>query len=229
MPIEVEAHEYEDSLGAAILAGGHSTRMGTDKALLQAWPGGPAVIEMVAARLVEAGLPPPLLVTNAPHRHAFLGLRMVADDLPGAGPLGGVFTALNHSPFRRVLVVACDMPLLNPDLVRYMASLPDDADAVVPRHSGESGRQRPEPLHAIYSHRCIEPIRRRLERGSLSIVGLLDELNVRYIEEAELRTFDPHLLSFRNINTPEEWAEYLRLVRSEMTSGPEHLESEGQR
>jgi molybdopterin-guanine dinucleotide biosynthesis protein A len=206
-------------VGAAILAGGHSTRMGTDKALLRAWPGGPAMIEMVAARLLEAGLPPALLVTNTPERYAFLGLRMVPDDLPGAGPLGGILTALVHSPLPRVLVVACDMPLLNPDLLRYMASLPDDADAIVPRHAGleDTAALRPEPLHAIYSRRCIEPIRRRLERrggkiplGSGSVVSLLGELNVKYVEEDELRAHDPYLLSFRNINTPQEWAEYLR-------------------
>jgi molybdopterin-guanine dinucleotide biosynthesis protein A len=222
MHTEVGAHEDEDLPGAAILVGGHSARMGTDKALLRADQRSPSMLEVIAARLAEAGLPSPLLVTNTPERYAFLGLRMVADDLPGAGPLGGVFTALNHSPFRRVLVVACDMPLLNPDLVRYMASLADDADAIVPRHTDEEGHQRPEPLHAIYSRRCIEPIRRRLERGSLSIVGLLDELSVRYIQEAELRAFDPHLLSFRNINTPQEWAEYLRLVRSISAPGPQH-------
>src|SRR5215210_1282457 len=99
-------------VGAVILAGGSSTRMGANKALLRAKPGGPTVVERVIARLTEAGLAPILHVTNTPEEYGFLDLPMVGDDVPAAGSLGGMLTALNHSACERTMIVACDMPWL---------------------------------------------------------------------------------------------------------------------
>jgi molybdenum cofactor guanylyltransferase len=191
--------------GTAILAGGLSTRMGSNKALLRPAPGGPTLVETVAARIAEAGLSSPLLVINTPEELAFLGLPMAPDEVTSAGPLGGILTALMRSGHARVLVVACDMPLLNPALLAYMASLPDTHDALVPRWTDPGGVQRFETLHAVYSRRCIEPIRKRIEAGRLKAASLLDDLSVRYLEEDELRPLDPGLASFRNVNTPEDW------------------------
>src|SRR6476469_2588830 len=114
--------------GGVILAGGRSTRMGASKALLRIRPQDPTLIELVAARLKEAGLWPPLLVTNTPDEYAFLGLPTVSDEVPGAGPLGGILTGLIRSPGERIFVVGCDMPLLNPSLIKYMAQLTDTTD-----------------------------------------------------------------------------------------------------
>jgi molybdopterin-guanine dinucleotide biosynthesis protein A len=194
---------------SAILAGGRSTRMGTDKALLRLHPGGATVIETVASRLTEAGLPPALIVTDTPGRYVRLGIRGVTDVVPGAGALGGILTALTHSPEELTLIVACDMPLLNPALLRYIASLPFDADAFVPRWTAEDGSPRVEPLHAVYSGRCLEPIRARIAAGKLKVTDALADLDVRFIEETDLRRFDPTLSSFRNVNTPQEWADLL--------------------
>jgi molybdopterin-guanine dinucleotide biosynthesis protein A len=163
------------------------------------------MIETVVARLREAGLAPDLLVTNTPAAFAFLDLPMQPDEKPGAGPLGGIYTALVRLPCERALVVGCDMPLLSPGLLRYMAGLPDDAGALVPRWTDAEGYAHVETLHAIYSRRCLEPVRRRIEAGRLKVRALLDEVSVRYLDEAELRRYDPELESFRNANTPEEW------------------------
>ena len=200
----------EKQTGAIILAGGRSTRMGTNKALLRLSPGGDTVIERVVSRLGEAGLAPDLLITNTPLEYAFLGLPMVPDDVPGAGPLGGILTALNHSTCERVLVVACDMPMLNPMLLRYMASLPNDYDALIPRRTGVSERERLETLHAIYSRRCIGPIGERIRAGELKVAALAEDIRVRYLDEEEMRRYDPGLQSFRNVNTPEDWEELAR-------------------
>src|SRR5438874_9473550 len=102
-----------EQVGAAILAGGQSKRMGANKALMRLKEGGPTVIEMVVARLAEAGLRAPMLVTNNPEEYRFLGLESVRDDIEGAGALGGILTALRHSISNKVFVVACDMPLLS--------------------------------------------------------------------------------------------------------------------
>jgi molybdopterin-guanine dinucleotide biosynthesis protein A len=196
--------------GVIILAGGRSTRMGTNKALLRLSPGGHTIIERVVSRLGEAGLAPDLLITNTPREYAFLGVPMVPDDLPGAGPLGGILTALNHSPCERVLVVACDMPMLNPLLLRYMASLPGDYDALIPRWADVLGRETLETLHAIYSRRCIGPIGERIRAGELKVAALAENIRVRYLNEGEMRRYDSELQSFRNVNTPEDWEELAR-------------------
>ncbi len=181
--------------------------MGANKALLRAYPGGPTLIETVAARLAEAGLAPTLLVTNTPEEYAFLGLPFSRDEVPGAGTLGGILTALVHSTYPHNLVVACDMPSLNPDLLRYMAELAGSSDAVVPRRQGPDGQYHREPLHAIYSRNCIAPILKQIEAGQLRVTDLLDRVMVRWVQEEEIRRYDPSLLSFRNVNTPEEWIE----------------------
>jgi molybdopterin-guanine dinucleotide biosynthesis protein A len=196
--------ESRERTGAIILAGGRSTRMGSNKALLRLHPGGPTLIASVVARLREADLPPTLLVTNTPQDYAFLGIQTVPDDIEGTGALGGIFTALSHSPYERNLIVACDMPLLNPTLLRHMTSLPNDNDAIVPRWTGQEGRLQVETLHAIYSMRCMEPIHKRIAEGKLKVADLLNDISVCYLEEPELRRYDPHLNSFRNINTPGE-------------------------
>lgn len=186
--------------------------MGGNKALLRVRPGGPTLIETVAARLAEAGLGPSLVVTNTPEEYTFLSLPMVSDEVPGAGPLGGILAGLAHSSTERVFVAGCDMPLLSPPLIRYMVSLPDDAGVIIPSWTSKDGRQQVETLHALYSRRCIEPIRRRIAAGRLKAADLLEDVSVRYVPEEELRRFDPDLNSFRNVNTPEEWQELLNIV-----------------
>lgn len=195
-----------EQTGSAVLAGGRSSRMGTDKALMPLVAGGPLMIEVVVARLEEAGLDAPLLVTNNPDAYSFLGLATARDDLPGAGPLGGIFTALSRAQQGRVLVVACDMPLLSPPLLRYMAQLPDDSDAVIPRWRDDEGRERVEPLHAIYSRRCLGPLREQIEAGHLKAGDFASRIAARFLSGKEMRSYDPQLRSFLNVNTPEEWA-----------------------
>jgi molybdopterin-guanine dinucleotide biosynthesis protein A len=193
------------NIQAAILAGGVSRRMGTDKALLRAEAGGPTLIEAVLSRLQRAGFNEPLLITGTPESYSFLGLRAVPDEVPGAGPLAGILSALLQAGSPRVLIVACDMPLLNPDLLRHMAGIPEDYGVLVPRWIDQAGNARIEPLHAIYTARCIDPIKRRLATGRRQVFGLYDDVSVRYIEESEMRLLDPRLESICNVNTPEEW------------------------
>jgi molybdopterin-guanine dinucleotide biosynthesis protein A len=97
------------------------------------------------------------------------------------------------------------MPLLNPGLLRYMVSLATDAEALVPRWIDAEGKVQIETLHSIYTQGCIEPIRRRIRSGRLKVHTLFNDLNVLYLDEAEMRRYDPGLDSFRNVNTPEEW------------------------
>ena len=103
-----------------------------------------------------------------------------------------------------VLVVACDMPLLNVRFIRHMLSVAGEYDALVPRW-GSGKEVRVEPLHAIYSAGCADVAEKRIRRGELKISNFLDEINVSYLDESVIRRYDPGLRSFYNVNTPEEW------------------------
>jgi molybdopterin-guanine dinucleotide biosynthesis protein A len=100
------------------------------------------------------------------------------------------------------------MPFLNVSLLRHLLSLREGYDAIVPVTEGY-----PEPTHAAYSKACLPVIQRQLARGELKIARFFDRVRVRQVPEDEVRRFDPDLRSFFNINTPEDLAQALALVR----------------
>jgi molybdopterin-guanine dinucleotide biosynthesis protein A len=187
-----------NSLTVAINAGGKSSRMGTNKSFVPLL--GKPMIEHVLERVSDLGQRETILITNEPELYAHLGLPMFSDTLPDKGSLGGIYTALLNSRGEYTLCVACDMPFLNPALLRHMIALiTPETDVIVPRVDGY-----PEGLCAIYSQRCLEPISRKLEADRLKIIGFYDDVRVRYLDEAEWQPFDLRGMSFRNINTPDE-------------------------
>jgi len=187
-----------------ILAGGRSRRMGRNKALLPV--GDRTLVEVIVARLREAALDPLLLVANTPEAYAHLGLQVVSDALPSGHPLVGIYSGVLHAD-GPAFVCACDMPFLNPALIRSMAALAEGVDAVVPRHNGNY-----EPLHAVYTPACLDAIRRSIAAQGRS-TGFLTEVRIRVVEEDDLRRIDPELASFVNVNTPEEYADALTRIR----------------
>jgi molybdopterin-guanine dinucleotide biosynthesis protein A len=130
---------------------------------------------------------------------ADLGLPTVTDVYPGVGTLGGLHAGLSAIETEYGLVVGCDMPFLNADLIGYMISQAPGYDVVMPR----VGRYY-EPLHAVYARRCVSGIERTILAGQRRILHALAGKRIRYIEEAEIERFDPDHLSFFNVNTPEE-------------------------
>ncbi len=192
------------AIAGVILAGGESRRMGRPKGLLPI--GDATLIETVVARMREA-CATVLLVTNTPETYRQLGIPMVSDALPDRRSLVGIYTGLLHTN-GPAFVCACDMPFLNPGLIRHLGALIEGVDAVIPRHDGEY-----EPLHAVYTPACLDPIRRCLARGDRN-TGFLPEVRVRVVDAEEIRRFDPHLRSFVNINTPEDYARILTERRS---------------
>jgi molybdopterin-guanine dinucleotide biosynthesis protein A len=186
---------------AAVIAGGKSSRMGQDKSFVHV--GGIPMIERVIAALRAINPAELILITNKPDAYAHLNLTMHADVLPEKGSLGGIYTAIYHTPSPYTLVAACDMPFLNPAVLRYLIEGQSEEnapyDVVVPRVDDY-----PEPLHALYSKACLEPIRVRLEADQLKVIGFYESVRVRYVEESEWRAIDPDGRSFKNINTPDE-------------------------
>jgi molybdopterin-guanine dinucleotide biosynthesis protein A len=194
-------------LTTAILAGGKSSRMGTDKAFLRVRER--PVIEDLIEQLDGLGSEL-ILITNRPESYAYLGRPMFGDVLPGKGALGGLYTALAASSQPHTLCVACDMPfVIRPFLDQLIALMHDpDTDAVVPRLAGEA-----EPFRAIYSHTCLGPIRAALEAGQMRVISFFSDVRVRFVDEAEIERFDPERLSFFNMNTPEELEQARRLAQ----------------
>ena len=178
-----------------ILAGGKNLRLGRNKALETL--GGKNLIEHVIER-VEPLSDQILIVTSQEKFDLLVSIKaeMLADLYPDKGPLGGIYTGLEASHSLYNIVVACDMPFLNTELLRNMLELSNDYDAVVPRL--EKGMI--EPLHAIYSRDCLDNMKKRLENNELKVHSFLDTVHVRYIERGESQKLDPQLLSFFNIN-----------------------------
>ena len=190
-----------DSFTLAIIAGGQSRRMGRDKAFVQL--AGKPLIQHTLDRTAELGQAETILITNKPAAYAHLNLPMHGDALPGKGALGGIYTALLRAQCPIVLALACDMPFVNSDLLRFMlAQLDAHTDIVAPRVDGY-----PQGMHAIYRKTCLDAIRQQLERDRLKIIGFYPAMRVRYLDEADYAAFDPQARSFTNLNTPEELAQ----------------------
>jgi molybdopterin-guanine dinucleotide biosynthesis protein A len=197
-----------------INAGGKSSRMGTDKALVEI--GGRTMIEQIVDQTRGLGADT-VVVTNTPERYAFLGLPTVADLLPDKGALGGLYTAVHAATQPYAVVLACDMPFVNRPLLEHMMSLAAEVDAVIPRltpapphppaggaPAGAGEGAEAEPFRAVYAKACLDPIRRALEAGKMRIISFFPEVRLRWIEEDEIRKFDPELMTFMNCNTVEE-------------------------
>lgn len=181
-----------------IVAGGKSTRLGRTKALEII--DGKSLIKRIVERLKP--LTSQILIVTSPEQSglSIVGKPEILVDLfPGKGPLGGLYTGLLASRSPRSVVVACDMPFLNQDLLSYMVQISASFDLVLPRLNNMV-----EPLHAVYSKDCLGPLEHLLKLGSLSLLELLTLINVRYVEAEEINRFDPEHLSFFNVNTEDD-------------------------
>jgi molybdenum cofactor guanylyltransferase len=176
-----------------VLSGGISSRMGRDKALLPY--GGATLIEHVA-RAVERAAGSAVLV-GRPELYRALPYPVLADLVPGQGPLGGVETALQYSTAAWNLIVACDMPgIMSEFLETVLAAATGEPEADVVAPAGPDGRI--QPLCAVYHRRCLEPITEMLGRGVRSMRDAVAGLNATLLP---VPSADP----FRNLNAPEDW------------------------
>ena len=197
-------------LSAVVLIGGLSRRFGRDKAaevvgdrsLLQ------HVVDAVSPLAQE------VIVVAArggsfPAVRCALPLKEVEDVREGAGALGGLYSGLLAASHPQAVALACDMPLLSLPLLRHMSGLlTDEWDVVMPRWQG-----REEPLHAFYRRTCVPAIERLLDRSGQRFVDFLPEVRVRYFAQEEIERFDPEGRSFLNVNSREDLARLLPLLR----------------
>ena len=185
-------------LTGVLLAGGKSRRMGIDKRFLKF--GGETLLQR-ALRIYESLFAEIVIVvaqsmTELSHiRH-----RVVADLITDCAALGGLYTGLSVASHSRVFAAACDMPFLNPAVIGHLLQY-SEADVVMP-HLGTG----PQPMHAVYSKACLPYFEQMLAMRNLSLHAVLEQrqLRIRLVPEEALRVFDAELLSFQNLNTPED-------------------------
>lgn len=192
--------EDTSNISAVVLAGGLSRRLGRDKAFEPI--GNLPLIQRVLSQVSQISRHT-IVVANDKKRETQLsgldGISISIDKYPDTGSLGGIFTGIHASTTDWTFVVACDMPFLNIKLIRYIMSLKEGYDAVVPVIDG-----RPEPIHSIYSKDCLAHIEEKITNNELKITGFFDKISVRYVNESAINEFDPDHLSFLNVNNEED-------------------------
>ena len=187
---------FAGAVGGFVLAGGKSSRMGSDKALLRL--DGKTLLERVA-QAVEEAVGSVVIVGNS-GRYGGFGYGVIPDAVPDSGPLAGIQAALAESDTEWNLMVACDMPGVTADRLRCLVEEAQgcgDADVVMPYFEGC-----PQPLCAVYHRRARVAIEEALRSQRLKIMDALADLRV------VRKAMDGEDL-FRNVNTPAEWSAFV--------------------
>ncbi len=193
-----------DTIAAFVLAGGKSSRMGRDKALLDVG-GEPVIVRTVR---LAASVASPVKVAGGTEVLRELRLDVIQDRWPGAGPLGGIATALGASEAEWNLMLACDLPFVTREWLEYLTMRARNSakDAVVP--FGEHGA---EALCAVYRRRCEAEAREAVKRGELKVQKFIATLagsgRVEAVERCEWKRFDSSGRLFKNMNAPRDYEE----------------------
>ena len=187
-------------MGAAtgfVVAGGHSRRMGSDKALLR-WGAG-TLLDHAIARL-RAVTDDVRILCGAVPRYQDRGLPVITDGPGGPGALVGILAGLLALERPLALFLAVDLPHVDVPLLRHLVELGGGADVVAPRsHRGV------EPLCAVYARSCLPFVRASVEQGALKMTGFWDELRVTRLDPLELRRFGEPDRLFLNVNEPADY------------------------
>lgn len=197
------------SVTGIILAGGKNLRFGRTKALEKV--GNVLLIERVVKHILP--ITNQLIIVTASKEHNlpfFHEALFVSDIYPAGGALGGIYTGLNVSENDLNIVVACDMPFLNAELLQHLIIISPAYEAVVPRLAPNMV----EPLHAVYSRKCISAIKKHLDVNEIAVSTFLNEVNCLYVEAEECRRYDPDLHSFFNINNQDDFIKANKLVKT---------------
>lgn len=209
------SHPISVPTAAIILVGGHSSRMGRNKALLPLVDNTTTFVEHLIATLTPFCSQVILVARNSEdtiHYIGISGIQLVIDQLPDHGPLMGIYSGLSAMHTSHGLVVAVDMPCIQPNLLASMLAPPRTSALLLPRVGGF-----PQVLLGLYPRTVLPLVAAQLQRGRRDPSSLLGRAAVCYIEETELRTVDPELRSFLNVNTMEDY-EHIHQLFSSNTS-----------
>lgn len=182
-----------------ILAGGRSSRMGSNKAFLKL--NTQSFIEKQISELSQ--IAPVVVVSNEPQLYRSFPVLSINDEFPGFGPLAGIHAGLKAVAPATVFVVPCDMPLVSGELAKKMFDLLGDADGVVLKTNGHL-----EPLCAVYTQRCLPAIEECLRSGRLKVTNFYPKVKMRIVDVNDLSLDRPVDEVIINVNTPEEFAHF---------------------
>ena len=188
-------------LSAAILAGGKSSRMGKNKALLPV--GKHTMIERIVM-VVRSITRDIALITNSPEEYRFLNLPTYADEIVGIGPLGGIYTALKRGAGERCLIVACDLPFVSEELLATLHEL-----AIACEIAGFQSERGIEPLCAIYSKSCLPIIQLQIAQHDYRVHRLFSSTRSKILP-ITATTKKSHAPALFNVNTPQEFEQASR-------------------
>ena len=179
-----------------ILSGGKSSRMGENKAFIKIE--GIPIIQRIYT-LFSKLFQEIIIVTDRKEQFSNISAKIYSDLFPNKGVLGGIYTGLFLSSFQYAFCVACDMPFLKESIIKFLLERIEDYEVVVPKT--KDGLQ---PLHAIYSKKCLDPIKKIIEQNRFKILDLYPMVKVKIIMEKEFSDLDPTSESFINVNTPDD-------------------------
>ncbi|MBM4452395.1 MAG: molybdenum cofactor guanylyltransferase [Chloroflexi bacterium] len=206
---EVVSQALVSAVTGIVLAGGKSLRLGREKALEKL--NAKSLLQWTIDSLsrVSGSI---LVVTSQEQfallSHAQCGGKVIVDIYPGKAALGGMYTGLSSASTAYSVVVGCDMPFLNNDLLQYQIALAGGFDVVALRIDGKV-----EPLHAVYSKTCLPFMKRLVSGSTLAISQLFNMVKTRYVDEEEVKRYDPQCLSIFNVNTEEDLRRARALIK----------------
>jgi molybdenum cofactor guanylyltransferase len=205
-------------LSALVVAGGASSRLGTDKRTVQL--GSTTLLERAAALLAAVSDDVMIAIAGPsggdPERRGAdtiveAGIRAVRDPVPDRGPMAGILAGLQQARSPRLLVIPVDMPLLTASFLRFLGGRDPDAAVTVPRW-----RAGLEPLVAVYHRHCLGEMADRVDRGDTALHSFISStaLAVRLVGETEIEVYGEPERLFLNINTPDDLIRAERLLRA---------------
>ncbi len=194
-PALKESSERKTDICCAILAGGKSSRMGTNKALVKL--NGKTLIERMVEK-VDYSVAKPIIITNTPEDFNFLELPSFPDVIKNVGPLGGIYTALKYCNSAHCLIIACDLPFLTKEHIRLLYEQGSTYD-VLAFDAGNGV----EPLCAVYSKNCLPKIKNQIDKGNFRVTDFFSSVNTRVINMNHIKQIFRSNMFF-NINTPED-------------------------
>jgi molybdopterin-guanine dinucleotide biosynthesis protein A len=195
--------KFIEGITGIVLAGGKSSRFGSNKALARF--NGTPLIERVTVALGSI-FKNIIIITNSPLEYSYLKIPLYQDIIKGMGPVGGIYTGLDVLEDDWGFFCACDMPFINEVFVRHIAGLKEGFDAVVPKVDWKI-----EPLHALYNKGCLNAMKELINKKEFQTIKAFDSINVRFVEETEIRKFDPELKTFLNVNRQDDLEKIIKL------------------
>jgi len=185
-------------MNALILAGGENKRLPVTKGFLEI--NSKKIIEL-NIEVLKGLFDVVIISTNKPELYFYLGVPMVGDIIKDGGPMTGILSALSIPDVSELLVTACDMPFIMPEVIKYVVNKwVEGYNAVIPVFDNK-----PQPLLGIYSKRIARDMEQSIKNGERSLIRFLHKIDVLYIDEKEIKAIDPEGRSFVNINTIDDY------------------------